>query len=423
MITNITLENFKCFRKVEVNPRRITVFVGPNGTGKSSVLQAMALLKQSVGSNALRYQGRLLNLVGPQDMAPKFQGVLIPTRIEFRGTYVHLYPPDLGFDQEALYRYTSEFLNNGRLGSHSGQITFGFGGENTTIEVADDTEFPKHVEFGEYSATLGQGNMQIPMLVTLDGWPRPPDISLQNSFQGIIHSVNSVLAALRFVPAVRGLVRPTYQLMSEKYEDVSLAGGLSSQEDQSASNLGYSRSLEGAVSGWLRRVTGTGLRADTVPPQSVEIKALAPVGDVNIVTEGFGTNALILLLLQLVEAGKDATVMIEEPEIHLHPKAQAELASLLVEEAQAEDKQIIMTTHSEHILNRLLTLVAENKLSVDELAIYAFEKDEKGECSASQIKVFEDGRVQGGIKDFFDTNLLEMNRYVQAQFSRLQPEE
>lgn len=42
MITSITLENFKCFRKVEVNPRRITAFVGPNGTGKSSVLQALA---------------------------------------------------------------------------------------------------------------------------------------------------------------------------------------------------------------------------------------------------------------------------------------------------------------------------------------------------------------------------------------------
>ena len=49
MITNITLENFKCFRKVEVNPRLLTVFIGPNGTGKSSVLQALILMKQSIG--------------------------------------------------------------------------------------------------------------------------------------------------------------------------------------------------------------------------------------------------------------------------------------------------------------------------------------------------------------------------------------
>ena len=47
MITNITLENFKCFRKSSINPKLITLFIGPNGTGKSGVLQAMLLLKQS----------------------------------------------------------------------------------------------------------------------------------------------------------------------------------------------------------------------------------------------------------------------------------------------------------------------------------------------------------------------------------------
>ena len=41
MITNITLENFKCFRQVSINPKRLTVLIGPNGTGKSSILQAL----------------------------------------------------------------------------------------------------------------------------------------------------------------------------------------------------------------------------------------------------------------------------------------------------------------------------------------------------------------------------------------------
>ena len=47
MITGIVLENFKCFERVEINPKRVTCFVGANGTGKSSVLQAFGLLKQS----------------------------------------------------------------------------------------------------------------------------------------------------------------------------------------------------------------------------------------------------------------------------------------------------------------------------------------------------------------------------------------
>ena len=63
MITNITLENFKCFRKVEVNPKLVTLFIGPNGTGKSGVLQALLLLKQSTNiAKALSLSGPFINL-------------------------------------------------------------------------------------------------------------------------------------------------------------------------------------------------------------------------------------------------------------------------------------------------------------------------------------------------------------------------
>ena len=47
MISNITLQNFKCFHSISIDPKLITVFIGPNGTGKSGVLQALLLLKQS----------------------------------------------------------------------------------------------------------------------------------------------------------------------------------------------------------------------------------------------------------------------------------------------------------------------------------------------------------------------------------------
>jgi len=339
MITNIILENFKCFRQLEINPKLLTVLIGPNGTGKSSVLQALLLLKQSRADDRswIRYQGELINLNGRSDIFPNFLDGYSPIVIAFSGNQY-----SKGFEY-----YYSEPVSDGAF----------------------------------------------PSLRLTPGYP---------------------LKQLRVVPAARGLVRPQYQLGDIYTEQISQGDGLGAQETQLASNLAYSRKSEERLSNLLKKVTGTGLRAEPTPPQLVEVKSTTPSGAVNIVTEGFGANALILLLHQLLTADKGATILIEEPEIHLHPKAQSELAEVLADVAKSNDKQLIVTTHSEHFASRLLTLIAEKQLTADELAIYSLEKNEKGECFASEIEITERGQVTGGLTGFFDTNLSEMNRYIEA---------
>ena len=342
MITNITLENFKCFRQVSINPKLLTVLIGPNGTGKSSILQALLLLKQSVGEDQLQFDGEFLNFGDPGDILPNFLLPSLPIRFGIEGTFAG-----------AEFQYFDVF--------------------SPVPSASNGEEVPRHLD------------------------------ELQVLFD-----------QLRFVPAARGLVRPYYALGDDHQEQISLAGGLGAQEEQLATNLAYTRFVEEYLSEALMKVTGIGIRAETVPPRLVEVSSLAPSGAVNIVAEGFGSNALVQLLHQLLTADEGATVLIEEPEIHLHPKAQADLAEVLAETAKAEDKQIIMTTHSEHLLSRLLTLVAEKRLSPEELAIYSFEKDDKGECSATEIEVTELGQVTSGLTGFFDANLEEMDRYIKA---------
>ena len=222
------------------------------------------------------------------------------------------------------------------------------------------------------------------------------------------------LANLKMVPAARGLTRDVYMLGPVASDDISGANGLGIQEDNTATTLAYSRLEVEKVSHLMKRITGVGLRVETVPPQSAKPVSESLAGDLSLLAEGFGTNALVHLLFEMVRTVPGATVLIEEPEIHLHPKAQADLASVLVEEAESGGKQIVMTTHSEHVAGRLLTMVAEGKLSADELAIYSFEKDEAGVCSASEIEVTDRGQVNGGLKSFFETDLDEMRRYVEA---------
>ena len=69
MLTSITLENFKIFSNVEVNPNQITVLTGPNGSGKSTIIQALMLLKQTPASHPLVLAGPYINMGSTIDIA------------------------------------------------------------------------------------------------------------------------------------------------------------------------------------------------------------------------------------------------------------------------------------------------------------------------------------------------------------------
>lgn len=100
--------------------------------------------------------------------------------------------------------------------------------------------------------------------------------------------------------------------------------------------------------------------------------------------------------------------MIEEPETNLHPKAQHDLAEVFVNTVTDEGKQLIITTHSEHLLLGILHQVREKKLNLKDLTIYYLQKNEKGETIAQELEVDEHGRVKGGLPGFFEEDVEEI---------------
>ena len=407
MITNITLQNFKCFQRISVDPKLITVFIGPNGTGKSGVLQALLLLKQSRSNvDPLTLNGKLVRFAPEEFMwqGPESRSDGVRLSLSWYSSI------DL---EEALgplkFKADLEYSRQAHLTTDRGSTKWVSSGQE--YEISFDRNRP------EVQATTPRGLIQYQVLPAINsfrvtsGAGEDPSLPLWNQLSQV---PEKTLANLKMVPAARGLTRSVYDLEPESSEDISGADGLGAQEDNTATTLAYSRREVERLSQLMKQITGVGFRVDTIPPQSAKPVSESLAGDLSILAEGFGTNALVHLLFEIVRTVPGATVLIEEPEIHLHPKAQADLASVLVEEAKSDGKQMIIATHSEHILGRFLTLVAEGRLSADELAIHSFEKDEKGVCSASEIEVTDRGQVSGGLKSFFETDLDEMRRYVEA---------
>ncbi len=408
MITNITLGNFKCFRHVSIDPKLVTVLIGPNGTGKSGVLQALMLLKQSRDDvRSLKLHGDLVWFAPEAFVFQGWDRASDEVGLALSGYWlVESRAAETQVDFTVELRYSRDAQLQGRRG----KTTLKAFGENWEIPVSP-TDIQDRIDTfsGALVYVSGHGINDFRGNGVGRVVAEYPEL-----WEQVSRAPGSVVGNLKMVPATRALTRGTYHLGPEPFVDISGVEGLGKQEENTATTLAYSRRDVEKVSHLMKRVTGVGFRTDTVPPQSAMPVSESPVGDFSLVAEGFGTNALVQLLFEVVRAVPGVTVLIEEPEVHLHPRAQADLASVLVEEAKAADKQIIMTTHSEHVAGRLLTLVAEGTLSPDEFAIYSFEKDDDGVCSAQKIEVTEHGQVVGGLRSFFETDLDEMRRFVDA---------
>ena len=413
MITNITLENFKCFRSVNIDPKLVTVLIGPNGTGKSAILQALLLLKQSKEPGTrLDLQGTLLDLPPEDFMFHASSGKPENVHIAVEGKRSLV---SLPAGSTWVFDIHVGCHPDGTL-SHpvNGSTTITLDGDVQTHQVRRSTDNTlsvtnlqqRFIHRGEgldiFKANLSTEQRSYPIAAIWDEAAGAPTTTFRD---------------LRYVPATRSFNRNQYPLSEYPMDDIPLTAE-SLPEGDAASTLQYSIHEVVRVSQYMQQITEVGFNTRVVPPRSVKLLSITPAGPVGLVAEGFGTNALVRLLFELVRAKLGSTILIEEPELNLHPKAQADLASAIVKEARDYDKQVIMTTHSERIAARLLIEVAEGTLPPEELAIYSFTKDSDGIASASPIEVTDKGQTSGGLTGFFETNLAEMDRHAKALMSQ-----
>lgn len=155
----------------------------------------------------------------------------------------------------------------------------------------------------------------------------------------------------------------------------------------------------------------------------VLIQALAGAPEVKLTEVGFGISQVLPALVQAFYAPRNAVVWMEQPEIHLHPMVQANLADAFIsavqayEEGQPRNVQLIVESHSEHFLSRLQRRVAEGHVRPDEVAIYFVNRRRKSaELEPLRLNMY--GEIDNWPANFFGDEMADIAARTRAAMQR-----
>jgi len=157
----------------------------------------------------------------------------------------------------------------------------------------------------------------------------------------------------------------------------------------------------------------------------VLVKTHSKAPEVKITDVGFGISQVLPALVQAFYCPPHSTVWMEQPEIHLHPQVQAELADVFISATQAReggkprDVQLIVESHSEHFLNRLQRRVAEGAVAPEDVAVYFCRRAGSAtELEPLRLNMF--GDIENWPENFFGDEMADIAGRTLAAMRRKQ---
>jgi hypothetical protein len=440
-ITTLSVAGFKSIadeQTIEVRP--LTLLAGANSSGKSSMLQPLLLLKQTLESP---YDPGPLLLNGPN---VKFTSVsqFWPSRIGRTHSAKMLVGVGLSDETEFLVAFRSDqkgiavALNNYTFSGHP--ITILPQSEVGSVIVQYNAFLLKKGFNAEilrlFEAGLKSSKPEIRrsrFFLQVVPWMNTPLILNESSTVSSGGSVGSDFGELSqrileviHVPGLRGNPARTYPVSAigprfpgtfESYV-ASLISHWGAESPHIIKSLGSDLKELGLT--WkieAKRLDDT--RVELQVGRMPRSKKGGTHDLVSIADVGFGVSQTLPVLVALRAARPGQLVYIEQPEIHLHPRAQAAMARLLTNAAK-RGVRVVVETHSALILLAVQTLVAERMMEPDHVGLNWFSRSEAdGTTRIQRAELDEAGRFGEWPEDFDDVALQAESRYLSAAEARL----
>ena len=366
MITRITAHNFKCFRDLDVGIRPLTLMCGLNGAGKSSAIQIITCLTECVKNSK---DGK---------------------------SFVDLATPalNLGTLSEIFYRFDN---------AEDDRICM-----TVDVETRDKAGELKRISAGiDYNYTADRGNQDQLRLknqdssssVGLDSIVNVKRLSSVRVSPKSVHDYSDV-AVRNYDIGLNGEYAIAYLL---EHGEEAVADELCLQGD--SGEVVPSR-LSEQVDSWIKIIS---------PDVAVKVHRGSEIGKVQLAFEyrqngrrfsfrpenvGAGLSIVLPVLVMALTAKRGNCLIIENPESDLHPRGQVEIAMLLSRLIKL-GVQVIMETHSDHIINGIRLAVKTGLINSDQAEILFFERSVS--AKASPIEIDEHGNLSQYPPGFLDT--------------------
>lgn len=375
MIERLDLKHFKCFEELKLPLSQLTLLSGSNAAGKSTVIQSLNLLHQTIAShewsNRLLLNGNIVNAGTVQDVVDKVNGR--------RGFQVGLITEEHSFQ-------------------------WSFSGEREDMSVTVDS-------------------------VTVDGEvlnsPEKLHFLLPDDSSSVTKDMAKRLYSMTYISAER--IGPRDYYLLDDLQNVPVVGS----KGENTVSLLYSRQGDEVLPGMVDSSVSSKLfqqvqfrmqqffpgcelvvdRVPTINAVTLGIRTSEDTGFHRPMHVGFGLTQILPIVVAGLAAKKDDLLIIENPEVHLHPAGQSMMGQFLGTVASA-GVQVIVETHSDHLLNGVRRAVKSRALNPDKVNIHYFQpRDIEGSQVASP-QIDAEGNISYWPKGFFDQYEVDMNYFA-----------
>ena len=360
MISNLRIQRFKCFDNVDLPFEKLTLLAGVNGAGKSTAVQALLLLRQAFVMESLKNDKLILN------------GDLVK----------------IGTARDALF-----------AGSDEDNIVFGVSFTENPDSKYDWTFDYDRENKGRYFLSGASSNKNFPpsglfgkRFVYLNAERLGPRLTYPMS----------ELADEKIHVGARGEFAAH---CLDKFSDMSIPNSLLALEAEDGT---VNRTLGHQAQLWMRHfipnVTFHVEAIEKADCMRLEVKVYDDhSGYLRATNMGFGFSYTLPIVVAGLMAEPGTMLIVENPEAHLHPAGQSQLALFLAAVA-ANHVQVVLETHSDHILNGIRIAVKQKTgIAHDDVRILFFARENRlGTNIVQNPKIFEDGGIDDWPKGFFD---------------------